>query len=122
MKLTDRVTIYYLSGNEPRPRLWHPEVAPLPRSLHWTKEGAQAAIDKRQTDIKAERKQCEPEALKLYNKAVELYKAFNIELYKLNAAYYVDAEALDDTGLETSEIIRVTVQGAKYMHEYHYQL
>ena len=122
MKMTDRVTVYYSSGSEPRPRLWHPEVAPLPRSLHWTKEGAQAAIDKRQLDIKAERKQCEPEALKLYNKAVELYKTFSIELSKFNAAYYVDAEALDDTGLETSEYISITVKGTKYRHEYHYQL
>lgn len=122
MKISDRVTVYYSSSSEPRSRLWHPEVAPLPRTLHWTKEGAQAAIDKRQSDIEEERKQCEPEALKLYNKAVELYKAFNLELTKLNADYYVDAEALDNTGLETSEYISITVQGTKYRHEYHYQL
>lgn len=122
MKMTDRVTVYYSSGSEPRPRLWHPEIAPLPRALHWTKEGAQAAIDKRQSDIKAERKQCEPEALKLYNKAVELYKAFNIELSKMNATLYTDAGAWEYTGLETSENISITIQGTKYRHEYHYQL
>lgn len=122
MKLADRVTVYYSSGSEPRPRLWHPEVAPLPRALHWTKEGAQTAIYKRQSDIREERKQCEPEALKLYNRAVELYKTFNLELSKLNATFYVGAEALDDTGLETSECISITVQGTKYRHEYHYQL
>ena len=122
MKLADRVTVYYSSGSEPRPRLWHPEVAPLPRALHWTKDGAQEVIDKRHSDIRAERKQCEPEALKLYNKAVELYKTFNMELSKLNATYYVDAEASDDTGLETSENISIIVQGTKYRHEYHYQL
>lgn len=116
------ITVYSTSGTTLRSRTWPKDIPELDKNLSWSKEEAEAIIKERLEIMEKDRKECEPKALTIFNKAKALRENFYKQLELIGANFDIDATASDDTGLEVFETITVTVKSEKFSHCYEYKL